>query len=305
MKNSIFTSNHKSERPPLQFGEGPGVRLNRGVRSIRGLRFFTALAALALFTTCCKDDCLDPTNPDCDNYDPCYGKTLPSAKFNIEYQNWDSIQDKVVWFIDSGQFAGAWMRFSSDYTDSKYKHTWYVGSEVFTQPTTPMRDFSKQPRPQTITISHVIEYVPDLQCFPDDDGKDSVAQSFKLIAAWNDLKTFGKFRCLIEGTLDSFDIEAIRIDGNDQPANFNAIPSRDMVINWHNQGDTMYSDGTNNKDWIYWTPAADHYVNIDLLGSSRPQGFMLLDEKNRFRMRYSMLENGFYKEYRVTGRKLE
>jgi len=97
MKNSIFTSNHKSERPPLQFGEGPGVRLNRGVRSIRGLRFFTALAALALFTTCCKDDCLDPTNPDCENYDPCYGKTQPSAKFIMEESVIDLIQ-QGIWY---------------------------------------------------------------------------------------------------------------------------------------------------------------------------------------------------------------
>ena len=42
-----------------------------------------------VFMNACKHDCIpceDPTNPDCSNYDPCYGKHRVTADFYI-YEN--------------------------------------------------------------------------------------------------------------------------------------------------------------------------------------------------------------------------
>ncbi len=284
MKNSSFTVNHLSERPPLlprlRDGEGLGVRLNRGVRSIRGLRFFTALAALALFTTCCKDDCLDPTNPDCDNYDPCYGKTLPSAKFIMEESNTD-LANQGIWYADS-TFFGAMLRFRSEYDEAGYKHTWYVGAEVFNKATTPDRNFLNQARPQDITISHVLEYTPDLQCFPDDDGKDSVAQTFRLIASFNtDFQTYGTFRGVLDNEVDSFDVQILGVDANGQLSNINTW-KKDWFINFHNRGDTLTSDAS-----INWPNMLSAFLyNYEGHFTTGIEGTIKVDIDGNFEMNY-------------------
>ena len=43
-----------------------------------------SLVALLALGSCKKEKpCQDPSNPDCENYDPCYGKKAPSADFII------------------------------------------------------------------------------------------------------------------------------------------------------------------------------------------------------------------------------
>jgi hypothetical protein len=237
---------------------------------------------------------MDPTNPDCDNYDPCYGKTQPSAKFIIEQKQLNE-QLKSVWIADS-TFGGFEMRFRSEYTDSKYKHTWYVGSEVFYGTVTPIRDFRQTPRPQNITVSHVLEYTPDLQCFPDDDGKDSVAQDFRLIALWDELKVFGTFRGVFQGSLDSFDFNFQVLDINDQPAYF-SNGYRVRSINFHNNGDTLYSDATANR--LNYSGLVDHYAI-----ATYPHFLTLtIAADNTIIMNYRWFDNG-YDNYTVVGRKI-
>ncbi len=192
-----------------------------------------------LFTACCKDEkpCMDPSNPECENYDPCFGKERPSAKFIME-ESGGVLATKDIWFQDS-VFAGYMVRFRSELTDIKYKHTWYVGSEVFKTVLTSGRDFRNVSRPNFITISHVIEYEPDLSCFPDDDGKDSVSQTFRLIASFNDeFQTYGTYRGVLNSTVDSFDVRIISMDFNEQVANFNTHYGK-YYINLHNRGDTL------------------------------------------------------------------
>lgn len=263
-------------------------------------RLIITFLAVSFLTTCCKDDgCLDPTNPNCENYDPCYGKSQYSAKFNIESkfrgENFD-----IVWLVDSQQLAGYTIRYSSNLTDKSVKHTWYVGSEIFNTSTTPERTYDHLPRPQIITVSHVIEYTPDLQCFPDDIGKDSVAQSFKLIAAWNDLKIFGTFRALLEGTTDSFDINFTALDFYDAPAYF-STREKVRTINFYNDGDTLFSNSNYNR--LVYGGVTDHFAYTTSAGDDEI-GIMQIDANNRFSLFYYRLENGFYKKYNVTGRKL-
>jgi hypothetical protein len=267
MKSSV-TQNYCSEPSPSPFRRG-----GWGVR-------FTALALLALFTTCCKDDCMDPTNPNCENYDPCYGKTQPSAKFIMEESN-PVLANQGIWYADS-TFYGAMLRFRSEYNESGYKHTWYVGAEVFNAATTPNRNFLNQPRPQDITVSHVLEYTPDLQCFPDDDGKDSVAQTFRLIASFNTgFQTYGTFRGVLDGEVDSFDVQILSIDANGQLANINTY-EQDWFINFHNRGDTLTTLG----DFNYPLFLSGYFYNHQGVFSGGVEGNFEIDQAGKFKMRY-------------------
>jgi len=211
---------------------------------------FVLLSLAVLCSACsCKRDCQDPTNPKCENYDPCYGKEKPSAKFVMEESNIELVNNGI-WIADS-VFYGTRIRFGSQYTNSKYKHTWYVGTETFYTPVTPHRNFNSQPRPQYITISHVLEYTPNLQCFPEDDGKDSVAQQFRLIASLNDdFQTYGIYRGALNGSLDSFNVEVISVDINGQQAGFNTH-HHNVFINFHNNGDSIRSTSGKIAGFLY------------------------------------------------------
>lgn len=250
---------------------------------------------MLLFVACCKDDCYEPTNPDCENYDPCYDKSLPSAQFIIEQIEINE-KSKLVWIADS-TFSGSDIRFRSELKDSKYTHTWYVGTEIFYGYETPSRSFQNVARPQKISVSHVIEYTPDLQCFPNDDGKDSVSQEFYLIAFWNELNIYGTFRGVFEGTTDSFDINFSVLDANDQPASYLNV-ERTRTINFHNEGDTLYSNTSGN--WISYFG----HTNYRAFASNPPDLTMNLQENGTFVLKYRWYTNG-YSDYTVIGRKIE
>jgi hypothetical protein len=296
MKSSV-TQNYCSEPSPSPFRRRPVPTFREGW----GVRF-TALALLALFTTCCKDDCLDPTNPNCENYDPCHGKTQPSAKFIMEESN-PVLANQGIWYADSA-FFGAMLRFRSEYDEDGYKHTWYVGAEVFNKATTPDRNFLNQSRPQDITVSHVLEYTPDLQCFPDDDGKDSVAQTFRLIASFNtDFQTYGTFRGVLDNEVDSFDIQILSIDADGQLANVNTW-KKQWFINFHNRGDTITTDFSINYPLFIDASFYNHEgVFLDQI-----EGTFVVDENGFFEMNYrrdgsTIINDGLWHTFK--GRKID
>ena len=48
-------------------------------------RIIYFLATVMLFTLpSCKKKCYEKANPECENFDPCYGKEVVSADFKIE-----------------------------------------------------------------------------------------------------------------------------------------------------------------------------------------------------------------------------
>ncbi|MDP2175232.1 MAG: hypothetical protein Q8K70_04905 [Bacteroidota bacterium] len=47
------------------------------------LKLTLAFFLVLFFSTCKKDCCQDPTNPECENYDPCYGKTRINSNFRV------------------------------------------------------------------------------------------------------------------------------------------------------------------------------------------------------------------------------
>lgn len=204
------------------------------------LKALILFLALALAGTGCKKElpkCYDPANPDCENYDSCYGVEKPSAAFVME-DGVLTIQSGYHYIADDSIFRGTSIVFRSPYKDTSYKHTWYVGSEVLHDYQF-SRNFNKVVRPTTITVHHVLEYPPDTSCFPDDDGIDSVSQTFYLIEYWNELATFGTFRVANENTTDSFDFKIKRLKSDGLPAPYGANGTYSVFVNFNRDHDSV------------------------------------------------------------------
>lgn len=160
-------------------------------------------------------------------------------------REWQNGQQVEIFYPDS-LFQGFGIRFRSELTDTKvYKHYWYIGNLYYENVSqTPSIGFGNTARPQKITISHVIKYTPDLQCFPDDIGKDSVAQTFRLIADYHELQTYGKFKGRVNDTGQVFTVEIlpIRTGPPTQPIQYwpGYGQRTDVItINFNNEGDTL------------------------------------------------------------------
>lgn len=163
-----------------------------------------------LMLSSCRDDdsCSDPTNPECNNYDPCYYSEMPTADFTIEevFRNpsysyyYSSIKDSAF---------GRWMRFSAGSNNNPtIQHTWYLGTEIINDSSFTRDFYDVAYRPVDVTISHVIEYDSDPTCYPDSPEKDSVSRTFTLVRYYEDMPIFGKFRVVnTNSPADSFNIE--------------------------------------------------------------------------------------------------
>ena len=132
-------------------------------------RLFIGLLLFAVLITaaCCKDKCSDPANPDCGNYDACYGKKSTSAAFTIEEQ----VSER---FFETDTVGGNnLVRFTANEEADSYM--WYLGSEIITTKSFLRKGF---PRNQTLTVTLVVKRTPNTTCFPSDKGVDSVTRSF-------------------------------------------------------------------------------------------------------------------------------
>jgi hypothetical protein len=256
----------------------------------------------ALFFGCKKDDdcanlCMDPTNPKCGNYDPCHGVQPPSAAFTI--------QESIIKFFpsfgtvlspdDSLFVANGDIFFTSPFSDSKYKHTWYLGSEIIHDASF-SRDHinvKNDQRPYHITISHVLEYPLDNECFNNTTGKDSIARTYTLIKYLDELNSFGVYRGAFEGQRDSFDF-AVRSFHRDGGRAVRGESTNSYISNLHNEGDTLF-------------PAVGLLNNVVTFSQSfGSRGLLIIEpNSNQFTLEYRHLEKGGdWDNYTVSGRKL-
>jgi len=124
------------------------------------------VATLSFSQNSCKVNCNDPTDMDCDNYDPCYGKKETSAYFTIEEslgEHW--IECDTI--IGRGNVSA--VRFTASQDADSF--IWTLGSETIHS-----RSFIRQnfPPHKRIPVSLiVINKNPNTKCHPLDDGRDS------------------------------------------------------------------------------------------------------------------------------------
>jgi hypothetical protein len=106
---------------------------------------------------CCKDKCQDPSNPECGNYNPCYGKQETSADFYTE------VKAGNRWFESDFAFTG--FRFRAKDTSAD-EYLWEIGSEKYT---TRSLYLDKFPNSTSIKLT-VKRNKPYTSCFPNDKG---------------------------------------------------------------------------------------------------------------------------------------
>jgi hypothetical protein len=114
----------------------------------------------------CKKKCSDPSNPDCGNYDPCFGKQPAHADFKIE----EFVGSQ--WFeTDSVNGRVNTIRFTA--TQAAESYTWLLGSEVIHEKSFTRTGF---PANRWISITLIVQKAPEQSCFPKDDGIDTLVK---------------------------------------------------------------------------------------------------------------------------------
>jgi hypothetical protein len=224
---------------------------------------------------CSDEPCYDRSNPQCENYDPCYGKQPVSAdfiignySFGIKFKNYPFayVEDSI--FSQVGIGNSLLMYFEAKQKGAHY--TWYLGSEVITDSVF-TRSFQGSPMGK-YTVTLIVEKTPDLRCFPNDDGIDTMVKSFWIVPAY-DLPLIGKYKVLFEGQEDSSIIQVQPWHSRDNvnwPVQDSMNKYHIVLINFGNVNDTIgsakipsstsytgnhmyYQDDENNGNTLYYT----------------------------------------------------
>lgn len=96
------------------------------------------VAGIALVLNSCKEDecpCVDETNPECDNYDPCFGKDTINTFFKVR-RSYGGFPPPGDWceLIPSDTFNGSTIHFSiPDGGLGNQSYEWQIGSEAETR----------------------------------------------------------------------------------------------------------------------------------------------------------------------------
>ena len=170
--------------------------------SSRYLSLFFLVISLAFYQ--CKEDeddqCSDPTNPKCANYDPCAANPEPRAA--IITSEIGGLDQHVI--PENDLLFGRATFFESPHSgDTAVKHTWYLGTEVIEENSF-VRTFTNLHRPAEIPIRLKIEYPVDSTCYPNSLGYDSITVTRKFAKYYREFNTTGRFKVAVSGTTDSF-----------------------------------------------------------------------------------------------------
>jgi hypothetical protein len=94
-----------------------------------------SLIALLALGSCKKEKpCKDPSNPECENYDPCYGKKAPSADFIIGQSAASPYfgMKSYEFISDDTMFAPFYWPIDFMAKEEGAKYEWKLGSETIT-----------------------------------------------------------------------------------------------------------------------------------------------------------------------------
>jgi len=278
---------------------------------MKNLPILTISLLTMLALGACKKEkpCKDPSNPKCENYDPCYGKKAPSADFIIEGNAWHALifNGKDKFSIEDSIFYpnGNGIRFIAKEEDAKY--TWKLGSETIEQKEF-YRTFGSTPF-GTFWVSLNIEKDVNNRCFPDYTGTATLTKKFET-RPYYAFPIMGKYKVLFEGSTDSSIVEI-------RPYKTSTVWLRWEVL------DSMSSDHVAFIGLRNGTDTFDYYRNIELGSIGRVMtgsNIVFNDNSGHITNGYIKLVDGiildaqytasFYahnpkKRYKFKGRKIE
>lgn len=146
-----------------------------------------------LLTSCCKDKCQDPTNPECSNYDPCFENSF-SADFQM-YQEFD-------YKASSELIANWWLKdtiYRSEFLDGDIVPYYYYDRYVFIAKNSKAKSYQwkigADPRQRTessfsigfsgnegtLTVSLIVEFDPNDPCNKLKKKFDTVSKQFTVV----------------------------------------------------------------------------------------------------------------------------
>lgn len=153
---------------------------------MRFLLFILICAGLLLTAESCKKECQDRSNPDCENYDPCYGKQKLTADFDI--------------YEASGFYTEKWTPHATDTIlpnaaifmakDDDVWYSWQIGAETLDAKSVYRNDFPlNTPVPITLTVRRRNNF----NCFANGDSVATKTKSVYVFANPPKLRYFGCF----------------------------------------------------------------------------------------------------------------
>ncbi len=158
--------------------------------------------------------CDDPTNPECRNYDPCYELTEVSADF--EMREYIGRSGDIVWdlSVTTGKVLNRNALVLTGLDSGDVSHQWIIGTdprvrsgikEVVT-----FGGFTG-----AIEITHIVSGNPRQNCFPDDDGVDTVTKVVEIVSFEESMPYFGTYEGVnLHQPRHPFSIEIYYVESN-------------------------------------------------------------------------------------------
>jgi len=161
-----------------------------------------SIATLLIVFACKKEQ---PTMPG-NTKDPCDCASEVSADFEIlERHGFGGGNGPLIVTDHVFGRSGKEVRFRAKEDNAEY--TWYIGTDVETDQEI-FKTFGLQWVGSSIPITLVVEKEPNSNCFPNDDGYDSITKSFTIYDECHEPYLLeGTFRMAAENSKDSIDIE--------------------------------------------------------------------------------------------------
>ncbi len=148
-------------------------------------RLLPYIVFLTFIVGCQRDEnpdpkCMDPTDPNCENYDPCLVENPVSADFKMESKLTYAYGYDTIYIEETSQAGLGVIRFTAVEEGANYK--WYIGADTFyTRSFELLFTESGVILGSTISFTLIVEKEPNPVCHPNDNGKDTVTKSLKFI----------------------------------------------------------------------------------------------------------------------------
>lgn len=226
----------------------------------KAMKVILILSLLLLFNSC--QHCNDPTNPDCGNYNPCYGASNVADFECTEY--FDANNDLNV-KCDTLVFGTTSCLFNSKM--EYFSYDWQIGSDTnHRYGKTFTINFNKSFG--SIPVTLIGKRAPNPKCIPNDDGVDTFTKPITIVD-WKASPLIGKF----SGSLVSNPTQIFTIEIKENTSIQNLIMNSPILLNLLNTCDGIYNISIGYKQFrspigaASYSPTGSCYKITDISGS--------------------------------------
>jgi hypothetical protein len=196
-----------------------------------------ALCGLVI-SSCSKDEpCMDETNKDCPNFNPCSLKE-PRPKIDFEVYQTFGVANAPEFKTDT-LMPGYGSYFSANIKNA-ISYEWRIGIDtVISSNETFSISFDRSDSTllvnNPVPVTLIVEYQPDLVCFPNQNGRDTITKFIHFRQTWQ-AAYFGKWKVYVDGDTDNpYEIEIRLAQGS-------LFTYQMQIANLYNEGNNCVQD---------------------------------------------------------------